>query len=112
MEGVTLYLEAEVAEATLQTVATQLSKGSAIAFDYIGKHIIDGDASLFYRLVVPMTEVVGEGWTFGIPTLTPPEEQLAAFLEQNGLTLTKYEPIGKGDKKQRIEGGLALAVND
>jgi methyltransferase (TIGR00027 family) len=112
MEGVTLYLETEAVEATLQTVATELAKGSAIAFDYIGKHIIDGDASLFYRLVVPMTKVAGEGWTFGIPTRTPAKEQLAAFLEQNGLTLAKYEPIGKGDKKQRLEGGLALAVND
>jgi hypothetical protein len=38
--------------------------------------------------------------------------QLADFLEQNGLTLAKFEPIGKGDKKQRLDGGLALAVND
>lgn len=111
-EGVTFYLEADAVEATLQTVATQLTKGSVIAFDYPAKHIIDGDTSLFYRLVVPMTKVVGEGWTFGIPTVTPAKEQLAAFLEQNGLTLTKYEPIGKGDKKERLEGGLALAVND
>jgi hypothetical protein len=96
-EGVTFYLEADAVEAPLQTKATQLTKGSAIAFDYPAKHIIDGDASLFHRPVVRMSKVVGEGRTFGIPTLTPTKEQLASSQEQNGLTLTKYEPIGKGD---------------
>lgn len=40
------------------------------------------------------------------------KENLGAFLDQNGLALTGYEPIGKGDKKGRLDGGLALAVNE
>ena len=49
-EGVTYYLEAQAVNATLQTVATQLARGSAIAFDYFAKHIIEGDTSLLLRL--------------------------------------------------------------
>jgi methyltransferase (TIGR00027 family) len=112
-EGVTFYLEAKAVEATLQTVATQLAKGSAIAFDYAGKHIVDGDTvKMLYRFVLPFAQALGEGGTFGIPTEPPAQERLTAFLERNGLTLTKYEPIGKGDEKQRLDGGLVLAVND
>jgi methyltransferase (TIGR00027 family) len=112
-EGVTYYLEAETVEATLQTVAAQLAKGSVIAFDYPAKHIMEGDASLFYRLMVPMTRMSSEPWTFGgISAESPAKEQLAVYLERNGLTLVGYEPIGKGDKKQRLDGGLALAAND
>jgi methyltransferase (TIGR00027 family) len=111
IEGVTYYLEAEAVEAILQTVATGMARGSAIAFDYAGQHIIEGDASRFYRFVVPMSRVIHEQWRFGISTEAPAEERLGAFLAQNGLTLTAYEPIGQGDGKQRLDGGLALAVN-
>jgi methyltransferase (TIGR00027 family) len=110
-EGVTYYLEAESVNATLQTVAAQLAKGSAIAFDYAGRHIIEGDTSLIYRLVVFASRVMREGWIFGIPTESPAREQLTAFLKEKGLRLTEYEAIGKADKKGRLDGGLALAVN-
>ena len=54
-----------------------------------------------------------EPWIFGgISTEPPAKEQLAAFLEQNGLKLADFEPIGKTDKGKRLLGGLALAVND
>lgn len=111
-EGVTLYLEAEAVEATLQTVATQLAKGSAIAFDYIGKHFIEDDKSLMMRYSRAKLEKAGESWVFGINTEAPAEEHLIAFLEQNCLKLAEYEPIGKGDEKGRLDGGLVLAVND
>jgi methyltransferase (TIGR00027 family) len=111
-EGVTLYLEPEAVEAALQTVATQLAKGSAIAFDYIGKHFIEDDKSLLMRYSRARLEKIGESWVFGINTEAPAEKHLIAFLEQNGLKLAKYEPVGKGDEKQRLDGGLALAVND
>ncbi|UCD72916.1 MAG: SAM-dependent methyltransferase [Candidatus Bathyarchaeota archaeon] len=111
-EGVTYYLEAEAVEATIQTVATQLAKGSAIAFDYAAKHIIEGDASLFVRIALLELRIFGEPWMFGISTDPPAKEQLVEFLGHNGLKLAEYEPIGKGDKKQRLDGGLALAVNN
>lgn len=111
-EGVTYYLEVEAVDATLQRVATKLAKGSAIAFDYLARHIVEGDTSHVWRLIVSMTRLFEEGWIFGIPTESPAKAQLIAYLKQNGLSLTKYEPIGKGDKKQRVDGGLVLAVND
>lgn len=111
MEGVTYYLEPEAVKAIFQTVGKGFAKGSTIAFDYAGKHIIDGDALGYHRFIVPMSGLFGEGWKFGISTIAPAEEQLTTFLVQNGLTLIEYEPIGKVDKQQKLDGGLALAVN-
>ena len=110
-EGVTYYLQAEAVEATLQTVATQLAKGSAIAFDYPAKHIIEGDTTLLYRMVTMSVRLVGEPWTFGISTESPAQEQLAAFLDQNGLKLAKYEPIGEVGNGHMPDGGLVVAVH-
>jgi methyltransferase (TIGR00027 family) len=110
-EGVTYYLEAQAVEATLQTVAAQLAPGSVIAFDYPAKHIIEGDASLIYRLLVRTTQLIGEPWVFGISTEAPAEQQLAAFLEQNGLHLAAYEAIGDLTNGEKAQGGLAMAIN-
>lgn len=111
MEGLTYYLNPEALEATLQTVATQLAKGSAVAFDYVGRHIIESNGPLFYRLLVPMSRLMGVSWVFGISTDSPAEEKLTAFLDENGLELAEYEPIGNADRKQRLIGGLVLATN-
>ncbi len=111
MEGVTYYLATKAVEATLQTVATQLSKGSAIAFDYPATRIFQDDAPLFYRLAAWGIQLAGEPWIFGgISTEPPAKEQLAAFLERNGLKLADFEPIGRQD--QQLHGGLALGVNE
>lgn len=114
LEGVTYYLNPDAIEATLQTVATKLAKGSAVAFDYVGQHIIDGEGSPLYRLAVPATRFLGRhiAWVFGIRTDSPAQENLTAFLAENGLRLAGYEPVGKPDPKQRLVGGLALAAND
>jgi len=111
MEGVTYYLETKAVEATLRIVATELAKDSTIAFEYPAEHIFKDDAPLFHRLVGWGTQLVGEPWIFGgISTKPPAKEQLAVFLERNGLTLANFEPIGKQGK--RLHGGLALAVNE
>lgn len=111
-EGVTYYLEEETVARTFQTVATELAQGSAIAFDYAANHIIEGDASLPFRLALIELELLREPWRFGIPTDPPAEEQLAELLQQHGLALAEFEPFGNGDGSQRLDGGLALAVND
>jgi methyltransferase (TIGR00027 family) len=110
-EGVTYYLEAKAVEATPQTVAEQLASGSAIAFDYPARHIIEGNASLAYRMTKKAARLVGEPWTFGISIEAPAKETLAAFLKQNGLRLAEYEPVGDVAGGERMHGGLAVAVN-
>lgn len=110
-EGVTYYLEAEAVEATLQTVAEQLAPGSAIAFDYPARHIIEGNTSLTYRMTTLAARLVGEPWTFGISTEAPAKERLAAYLKQNGLQLAEYEPVGDVEGDERPHGGLAVAIN-
>ncbi|WP_053057979.1 class I SAM-dependent methyltransferase [Rubrobacter aplysinae] len=111
-EGVTYYLEAEAVEATLKTVAEQLAPGSAIAFDYPARHIVEGNTSLIYRMATLAARLIGEPWTFGISTEAPAREQLAKFLERNGLRLAEYEPVGEVEGGERPHGGLAVAVNE
>ena len=93
-------------------MATQIAKGSAIAFDYLGKHLVVDDGSLLKRYGQAKLKGAGESWIFAINSEAPAEEHLIALLEQNGLKSAKYEPMGKGDDQQRLDGGLALAVND
>lgn len=110
-EGVIYYLEPEAAAATLRTVATELAPGSAIAFDFYGQHFIDGDTSLFMRFGLWVLQALGEPLLWGINTDHPAEQQVAAYLEQHGLALAAFEPIGKADESHRADGGLVLAVN-
>jgi methyltransferase (TIGR00027 family) len=111
-EGVTYYLTPTAVEATLQTVATQLAAGSAIAFDYFSKHYVEGgELSLLPPLFASAFHWVGEPHLYGISTEPPARAQLAALLSENGLELAEFEPVGKGDEQNRVDGGLALAVN-
>ena len=109
-EGVTYYLQAEAVEESLKTVAERLAPGSAIAFDYPARHIIEGNASLTYRMTTMAAQLIGEPWTFGISTEAPAQEQLAVYLQQNGLRLADYEPVGDAESS-RLHGGLVVAVN-
>jgi methyltransferase (TIGR00027 family) len=111
-EGVTYYLEAEAVEETLTTVAERLAPGSAIAFDYPARHIIEGDASLAYWLTTLAARRIGEPWTFGIITEAPARERLEKFLERNGFRLAEYEPVGDVEDGERPHGGLAVATNN
>ncbi len=111
-EGVTYYLEEKAVEATLKTVAEQLASGSAIAFDYPAKHVVEGNTSLAYRMATMAAQRIGEPWTFGINTEAPARGQLEKFLKQNGLRLEEYEPVGDVEIGERPHGGLATAVNE
>lgn len=74
MEGLTYYLDREAVEASLRTVATQLAKGSAVSFDYVGRHIAEenGPRPLSYRWITPLARLMGEGWSLALaPTLLP-----------------------------------------
>jgi len=110
-EFVAVYLEPEAVAATLQTVANDLAPGSAIAFEVMGQHIIDGDTSLFLRFALWEAKQLGEGWYFGVNVEPPAEENVAAYLQEHGLTLTNFEPLGGTDKKGRRDGAYVLAVN-
>jgi methyltransferase (TIGR00027 family) len=123
-EGVSPYMTEAAVDATLQTVATQLAAGSAIAFDYFSRHYVQGgDFSLLPRPFAFAFRWIGEPHVFGLPTEPPARARLAAYLAANGLQLVEFEPIGAGardtagtvhspdDEGHRVDGGLALAVN-
>jgi len=73
--------------------ADEAAPGSAIAFVYAARHIIDGVTTAPYRLTTVAARLVGEPWTFGIGTDAPARQHLAAFLERRGLEPAAYEPI-------------------
>ena len=80
-QGVTMYLNSEAVDATLNFVVKHSGPGSAIVFDYIYQHVLEGvqqqnevNNMRRYRFMT------GEGLTFGIPAGT-----VCTFLKERGF---------------------------
>ncbi|MCG8346955.1 MAG: SAM-dependent methyltransferase [Chloroflexales bacterium] len=67
-EGVIYYLEAEAVKATINAVSSQITSGSAIAFDYFCRELVAGVGRLTFRYGAKWSQAVGEPLQFGIPT--------------------------------------------
>ncbi len=96
-EGVTMYLPEEAVRSTLAAVA-ELGPGSLIAFDYFARELVEGEGG--FRFVAPYLKLsinltYGERFIFGIPLRYDGRGAAAAFLESNGLTLGRFEMVGK-----------------
>lgn len=107
-EGVTMYLEEQAIQSTLQTVST-LPAGSSIAFDFLCREWLEDTlAGKMARWSVKAT--YGEPFTFGFPVTPDFSERLREYLKEHGLVLDHHRPMGaEGDGKVPY-GGLALAV--
>ena len=84
-QGVTMYLNRDAVDSTLDLVVQHSGPGSAIVFDYLYRSLLDGvqkqneiDNMRRYRFMT------GEGLTFGIP-----EGTVEAFLQQRGFKSVK-----------------------
>jgi methyltransferase (TIGR00027 family) len=84
-QGVTMYLNRNAVDTTLDFVVQHSGPGSAIVFDYVYQSLLDGiqkqneiDNMRRYRFMT------GEGLTFGIP-----EGMISSFLEERGFTSVK-----------------------
>ncbi len=113
-QGVTMYLNAEAIDTTLAFVTSFSPSGSAIVFDYVYRHILDGrqkqseiSGMRRYRFMT------GEGLSFGIE-----QGAVEAFLKQRGfhaandvnaedLKLAYFTGVNAGRK---VAGGYGIAI--
>ena len=96
-EGVTMYLPEESVRSTLAAVA-ELAPGSLIAFDYFAREFVEGEGG--FKFLAPYAKLsigltYGEHFIFGIPLRYGGCGAAAAFLESNGLSLGRFEMVGK-----------------
>jgi methyltransferase (TIGR00027 family) len=84
-QGVTMYLNRNAVDSTLDFVVQHAGPGSAIVFDYLYRSLLDGiqkqneiDNMRRYRFMT------GEGLTFGIP-----QGMISSFLEERGFAEVK-----------------------
>ncbi|MCL4486995.1 MAG: class I SAM-dependent methyltransferase [Chloroflexi bacterium] len=106
-EGVTMYLDRQAVEATLQKIAGT-AKGSIVAFDYYTDESLLSP-SLYWRFARAATKAAGEPLKFGIDSTPPAKERLAEFLRSAGLELCEYRMLGHETEGKRAWGGFAVA---
>lgn len=96
-EGVTNYLREDAVAHVLAWAAT-MAPGSAIAFTYVHRGVIDGSVDFVGGTrIVDNVRALGEPWTFGI---TP--DGIAPFVERCGLALRS--DAGADDYRLRYLG--------
>ena len=84
-QGVTMYLTAEAVDTTLAFVTGHSPSGSAIVFDYVYRHILDGaQTQSEIRDMRRYRFMTGEGLSFGIE-----RGAVEAFLKQRGFSGAK-----------------------
>lgn len=105
-EGVTMYLEEQAIQSTLQAVST-LPAGSCIAFDFFSREWLESTlAGKIASWSVKAT--YGEPFTFGFPVLPDFPGRLMDYLKDHGLTLERNRPLG--NESELPYGGLVLGV--
>jgi len=107
-EGVTMYLNREAVESTLRTIAGTAA-GSVVAFDYLTTDTVES-RSLYMRFARAALKATGEPWRFGIESTPPAREQVSAFLESCGLSMSEQRNVGQEGHGKHAAGGLALAT--
>jgi methyltransferase (TIGR00027 family) len=113
-QGVTMYLTKEAVDATLAFVTGHAPSGSAIVFDYVYHHVLDGtqrqseiSGMRRYRFMT------GEGLSFGIE-----RGEVEAFLKQRGFSQAR--DVNADDLKlayftganaaRKVAGGYGIAI--
>ena len=106
-EGVTMYLEEQAIQSTLQIVST-LPAGSSIAFDFFSREWLE--STLAGKIIRWSVKVIyDEPFTFGFPLLPDFSGRLRDYLKDHEIILERYQPLG--DESELPYGGLVLAVN-
>ena len=83
-EGVTNYLDPDAVDGTLRFVGG-CPVGSAIAFTYVDRGLLDGSGRFSVSPnVMRLLQKAGEGWTFGFYP-----EELAPYLSERGMQLVE-----------------------
>ncbi len=110
MEGVSMYLEAQAVDRTLNFIRSSTQSGSQIVFDYIYASVVRREESLFGEKGAYETVAnIGERWIFGIE-----KDGIEDFLSEHGLNLLehftpaemeqKYLAPSNGSRARHING--------
>ncbi|MBN2556914.1 MAG: SAM-dependent methyltransferase [Anaerolineales bacterium] len=115
-EGVTMYLNADAVDRTLDFIRTSARVGSIVVFDYIYASVLRkentryGEAEIFNRV-----SKAGEGWTFGVEA-----GEIEPFLSARGFQMTahhtprqleqRYLTTEEGHLLARINGTHCIAI--
>ncbi len=113
-QGVTMYLNSEAVDATLDFVVKCSGPGSAIVFDYIYQNVLDGTRQ--QNEVANMRRyrfMTGEGLTFGIPLgMISPFLEAKGFIDVKDVSaddLTTMYCIGK-NAGRAVAGGYGIVI--
>lgn len=115
-EGVTMYLNAESVDATLEFIQRSVGKGSIVAFDYLLAPVLRREGRYYgERQIYDTVARAGEGWTFGLD-----EGEVGGFLSARGFDLLahytpsqleeKYLTAEDGTRFGRINGTHCIAI--
>jgi len=108
-EGVTYYLSREAMEKTFRTIAT-IAPGSVVVFDYGTDANSKASRRPLCHLDQAILRVIREPQTFWISSEPPVKKNLAALMEEYGLSLREHLNYGCETRRKRSFGGLAAAV--
>ena len=104
-ESVTQYITAEAVDSTLRTVAAVSGAGSAIAFTYVRRGIIDGtDRPEWMGSFLSFAARVGSPMIFGLDQAEVPQ-----YLSDRGLRL--IEDVGAADYQARYLEPVGRELN-
>jgi methyltransferase (TIGR00027 family) len=107
-EAVTMYLNREAVEKTLRKIAATAA-GSAVAFDYFSKEVIESESPKM-RALRASVSVGGEPFTFGIDNTPPSRDRIAELVRACGLSLEEQRNFGEESEKNHAMAGFAIAT--
>ena len=107
-EGVTMYLDRNAVESTLQRIAS-LAAGTTVAFDYVSPATINGE-SVLERFTRAALAAAGEPMEFGMGGSYPARAEVATFLAGCGLELDVHHLFGPEAPGHPPFAGFATAV--
>jgi methyltransferase (TIGR00027 family) len=85
-EGVTMYLEAEAVDGTLDFIRNSAAEGSIVVFDYVRASVLRYENSLYGEKEIRGTVArAEEGWIFGIE-----DDAIEEFLAERGFKLLSH----------------------
>ena len=94
-QSVSLYLEADLVRESLKDMADLCVDGSIIAQDFYSNAFALGEYSKESKNFLKVIEKMGEPAKFGIDMSDDPKVAIESFLQECGLTMTKYIQFGE-----------------
>jgi methyltransferase (TIGR00027 family) len=94
-QSVSLFLEAEEVQHTLQQMANLCVDGSIVAQDFYSKKFSSGETSGIVKRNMGLMEKMGEPWKFGIDMSHDPKMEITSFLNKCGFKIVQINQFGE-----------------